>query len=253
MKTSKLLYQGISLSLCTSLLLNGLVLTTAEASENTNGVTQQSEKYNPFADDEPIKKNNEQLTFKERLAKIMEEDKKKISGSIDNVAPGHIYIPKGTKLKVELLETANSKKYKTNQEVKFKMSENLIINGVIVIPKDTIGLGYVYEAQKAGGFGRKGVLKIAGKEIKTINNIVVPLKKGLTGQGSTDGGAVAVAAAVSLIGGIFMKGSNINYPAGTPFEVEVRENTDLEATPENLKEVMNPNKPHGIEIIVPAN
>lgn len=179
----------------------------------------------------------------------MEEEKNKNKKQIiEGVENGHIYIPKGTKLNVELLEMATSKKLKKNQLVEFKMVENLIINGVIVIPKDTIGIGYVYEVQKAGGFGRKGVLRIAGKEIKTVNNITVPLKKGLEGKGKTDGGAVAVAAAVSLVGGLFMKGTNIEYPAGTNFEVEVRNNVDLQTTPENLKEAMNPNIPHGIEL-----
>ena len=108
----------------------------------------------------------------------MEEEKNKNKKQIiEGVENGHIYIPKGTKLNVELLEMATSKKLKKNQLVEFKMVENLIINGVIVIPKDTIGIGYVYEVQKAGGFGRKGVLRIAGKEIKTLNNITVPLKK----------------------------------------------------------------------------
>lgn len=187
--------------------------------------------------------------MKQRIAKIMEEEKNKNKKQIiEGVENGHIYIPKGTKLNVELLEMATSKKLKKNQLVEFKMVENLIINGVIVIPKDTIGIGYVYEVQKAGGFGRKGVLRIAGKEIKTLNNITVPLKKGLEGKGKTDGGAVAVAAAVSLVGGLFMKGTNIEYPAGTNFEVEVRNNVDLQTTPENLKEAMNPNIPHGIEL-----
>ncbi len=187
--------------------------------------------------------------MKQRVAKIMEEEKNKNKKQIiEGVENGHIYIPKGTKLNVELLEMATSKKLKKNQLVEFKMVENLIINGVIVIPKDTIGIGYVYEVQKAGGFGRKGVLRIAGKEIKTLNNITVPLKKGLEGKGKTDGGAVAVAAAVSLVGGLFMKGTNIEYPAGTNFEVEVRNNVDLQTTPENLKEAMNPNIPHGIEL-----
>lgn len=110
----------------------------------------------------------------------MEEEKNKNKKQIiEGVENGHIYIPKGTKLNVELLEMATSKKLKKNQLVEFKIVENLIINGVIVIPKDTIGIGYVYEVQKAGGFGRKGVLRIAGKEIKTLNNITVPLKKRL--------------------------------------------------------------------------
>ena len=182
------------------------------------------------------------------LQKKEEEKNKNKKQIIEGVENGHIYIPKGTKLNVELLEMATSKKLKKNQLVEFKMVENLIINGVIVIPKDTIGIGYVYEVQKAGGFGRKGVLRIAGKEIKTLNNITVPLKKGLEGKGKTDGGAVAVAAAVSLVGGLFMKGTNIEYPAGTNFEVEVRNNVDLQTTPENLKEAMNPNIPHGIEL-----
>ena len=50
-----------------------------------------------------------------------------------------------------------------------------------------------------------------------------------------------------------MKGSNIDYPAGTDFEVEVRENVDLQATQENLEEVMTSNVPHGIEIQVATN
>ena len=153
-------------------------------------------------------------------------------------------------LNVELVKDANSKTHKKNQQVDFKTTDNLIINGVVVIPKDTVGVGYVYEAQKAGGFGRKGVLRIAGKEIKTLNNIAVPLRKGLEGKGKTDGGAVAVAAAVSLVGGLFMKGSNINYPAGTDFQVEVRDNVDLGVTPDELAEAMNPAVPHGQEIVV---
>ena len=47
-----------------------------------------------------------------------------------------------------------------------------------------------------------------------------------------------------------MKGSNINYPAGTDFQVEVRDNVDLGVTPEELKDAMNPNIPHGQEIVV---
>lgn len=234
--------------LCANFLINSTYMPVVFASEATYKQVVVNENYDPFADEETTKEP-ENLTMKQRVAKIMEEEKNKNKKQIiEGVENGHIYIPKGTKLNVELLEMATSKKLKKNQLVEFKMVENLIINGVIVIPKDTIGIGYVYEVQKAGGFGRKGVLRIAGKEIKTLNNITVPLKKGLEGKGKTDGGAVAVAAAVSLVGGLFMKGTNIEYPAGTNFEVEVRNNVDLQTTPENLKEAMNPNIPRGIEL-----
>ncbi|WP_304154800.1 hypothetical protein [Megamonas hypermegale] len=76
------------------------------------------------------------------------------------------------------------------------------------------------------------------------------MKQGLTGEGDSDAGGVAVAAVISIVGGAFMKGTNIEYPAGTTFTVEVRENVDFQATPDNLQQVMNPNNIHGTEIII---
>ena len=73
---------------------------------------------------------------------------------------------------------------------------------------------------------------------------------GMSGRHNVENAMVAVAAAVSLVGGLFMKGSNINYPAGTDFQVEVRDNVDLGVTPEELKDAMNPNIPHGQEIVI---
>lgn len=244
--------KGFALLLSLSLLANTCIVPIAYAREVFNE-TSVVEEYDPFAED--IKKEPEKpLTMKERLAKMKAEEERALSKSkIDGVKDGHVYIPKGVKLRVELVEEATSKKMKKYQPIEFKMLDNLIINGVIVIPKGTLGTGYVYEVQKAGGFGRKGVLRIAGKEIRTINNIAVPLKQGLQGKGKTDGGAVAVAAAVSLVGGLFMKGSNITYPAGTDFEVEVRSNVDLQTTPENLAKEMDPTVPQGIEINVVVN
>lgn len=234
------------------MMANGLSLSVAYAAPSSSYVNV-DEKYDPFAEEEmPAKEADpSKLTFKERLALQKKEEQAAAQKvTIANVLPGHIYIPKKTMLNVELIEPANSKTHKKNQQVEFKTTENLIINGVVVIPKGTVGMGYVYEVQKAGGFGRKGVLRIAGKEIKTLNNVSVPLRKGLEGKGKTDGGAVAVAAAVSLVGGLFMKGSNINYPAGTDFQVEVRDNVDLGVTPEELKDAMNPDIPHGQEIVI---
>ena len=218
------------------MMANGLSLPMAYAAPSSSYVNV-DEKYDPFAEEEmPAKEADpSKLTFKERLALQKKEEQAAAQKvTIANVMPGHIYIPKKTMLNVELIEPANSKTHKKNQQVEFQTTENLIINGVVVIPKGTIGMGYVYEVQKAGGFGRKGVLRIAGKEIKTLNNVSVPLRKGLEGKGKTDGGAVAVAAAVSLVGGLFMKGSNFYFPSGTEFQVEGRDNVELCVTPEEL-------------------
>ena len=209
--------------------------------------------YDPFKDEikkdeEAAKVDESKMTFSQRMALKKQQEEVTIAQS--SVIPGHIYIPKRTALEVQLMDRMDCKRVQKYQPVDFKTVENLIINGVVVIPAGTIGKGYVYEVQKPGGFGRKGVLRIAAHEIKTINGIKVPLMKGLEGKGKTDGGAVAVAAAVSFLGGFLMKGSGIVYEPGTNFMVEVKADTDLQCTPENLAKVMDTTVPRGQEISV---
>ena len=211
--------------------------------------------YDPFKDEikkdeEAAKVDESKMTISQRMALKKQQEEVTIAQS--SVIPGHIYIPKRTAMEVQLMDRMDCKKVQKYQAVDFKTVENLIINGVVVIPAGTIGKGYVYEVQKPGGFGRKGVLRIAAYEIKTVNGIKVPLMKGLEGKGKTDGGAVAVAAAVSLLGGIFMKGSGVVYEPGTNFTVEVKNDTDLQCTPENLAKAMDPSVPRGQVIYVPA-
>ena len=211
--------------------------------------------YDPFKDEikkdeEAAKVDDSKMTISQRMEIKKQQEEVTIAQS--SVIPGHIYIPKRTAMEVQLMDRMDCKKVQKYQAVDFKTVENLIINGVVVIPAGTIGKGYVYEVQKPGGFGRKGVLRIAAYEIKTVNGIKVLLMKGLEGKGKTDGGAVAVAAAVSLVGGIFMKGSGVVYEPGTNFTVEVKNDTDLECTPENLAKAMDPTIPRGQVIHVPV-
>ena len=244
MKTKEM---AIILSLCSAIVVNTTCFSVVEA-KGTITRNDIEASYDPFANDEAVT-DNTNMTMSEKLIKIQNEQN--ISGStVEGVREGHVYIPKKTPLKVELVNSISSKTAQKGENVSIRLLDNLIVNGVVVIPKGTIGRAYVYKARSAGAFGRKGKLMIAGQEFKTINNVSVPLKQGLTGEGDSDAGGVAVAAVISIVGGAFMKGTNIEYPAGTTFTVEVRENVDLQATPDNLQQVMNPNNIHGTEIII---
>ena len=243
-----------------SLLLAGIIagstflpMASAYAATQTVNGMNIDVNYDPFKDEikkdeEAAKVDESKMTFSQRMALKKQQEEVTITQS--SVLPGHIYIPKRTALEVQLMDRMDCKRVQKYQPVDFKTVENLIINGVVVIPAGTIGKGYVYEVQKPGGFGRKGVLRIAAHEIKTINGIKVPLMKGLEGKGKTDGGAVAVAAAVSFLGGFLMKGSGIVYEPGTNCMVEVKADTDLQCTPENLAKVMDTTVPRGQGISV---
>jgi len=47
-----------------------------------------------------------------------------------------------------------------------------------------------------------------------------------------------------------MKGSNVNYPAGTKIKVAVEKDTDLKVTPETLAAEMDLSKPQGNKLLL---
>lgn len=240
-------------ALNSALLLAGLsFLPYAGIAEASYVPTYQLQDYNPFDDGKEVAKESKdpsQMTFKERLAQQQAEEKAKMSvRKSDFKVTDNAYIPAGLKFNVELTQAVSSKGFKKGSLIKVRVCDNIILNDVVVVEKGSAGTAYIYEARKAGGMGRKGKLQIAGNEVRTVNGVPVPLRGGLSGKGKTDGGAGVVFAAVSIVGGLFMKGSNITYPEGTMFEVEVREDVDLGCKKTELAEAMNPNKPHGVSI-----
>lgn len=168
-----------------------------------------------------------------------------------SVAAGHAYIPKDTNINLELIDPISSKKSKEGNTFRLKTIENLLINDVVVIPANQEVLGTITKARKNGMLGRKGRLEFKIDSIKTINGVNVPLTAEVKGKGHSDNGAVAVAAAVSLVGGLFMKGTNIYYEPGQKFVALVSTDTDLNTTVEDLPNAMNPSKPTGQNIVLP--
>ncbi|MDR3348261.1 MAG: hypothetical protein LBO03_01420 [Acidaminococcales bacterium] len=175
------------------------------------------------------------------------------ASTVRTVKPGNIYIPDKTPVEVELVNNISSKTHKKGHIVDIRVIENLIVNGVVVIPKGALGQLLVTEAHKAGGFGKRGKLVLTPQFVFAANNEKIPLiPDNYQTLGKGDGGAVAVAAAVTLIGGIFMKGSNTTFNAGTEFTVAVDGDIDLGCTEENLADEMDPSKVRGNEIKVVA-
>lgn len=168
-----------------------------------------------------------------------------------SVVAGHAYIPKDTNINLELIDPISSKKSKEGNTFRLKTIENLLINDVVVIPANQEVLGTITKARKNGMLGRKGRLEFKIDSIKTINGVNVPLTAEVKGKGHSDNGAVAVAAAVSLVGGLFMKGTNIYYEPGQKFVAVVSTDTDLNASVEDLSNAMNPSKPTGQNIVLP--
>lgn len=164
------------------------------------------------------------------------------------IPEGNAYVPKGVTLSVILARDVGSDDLHMGDVVPLYLMENLIINDVVVVEKGTYVNAYVTKVKKAGHFGRSGKLEFVIKSVKSINNVDIPLEYVAGTKTSSDGGAVAVAAVVSVIGGFFMKGKNVHFKAGQQFDCVVPENVDLKVKKEHLAEEMDPNKPQGVSV-----
>lgn len=60
-----------------------------------------------------------------------------------------------------------------------------------------------------------------------------------------------MAALVSLVGGLFMKGANVKIPAGTKIAAKVEKDTDLQTPIKDLAAAMDPTKPRGVKVVLP--
>ena len=170
--------------------------------------------------------------------------------TVTTIPEGNAYIPKGVVLKVELTRELSSKKAKKGDAVPLKLVENLIVNGVVVVPAGAEVKGIVTKARKAGGLGRGGKLEFTIVSVKAINGVEIPLQYTKSEHGAGDAGAVAVVAFVSIVGGIFMKGKNVVFNKGLQFDAEVTADTDLKVPLDGLKEAMDASKPHGVSITI---
>ena len=170
--------------------------------------------------------------------------------TISSVKSGNAYIPEGTRLKIELTKELSSKTAKVGDIVPLRIIENLIINDVVVIPAGTKVKGVVTTARKSGGLGRGGKLEFQVVSVNTVNGVKVPLQYTKGDKKGSDGGAIAVFAAVSIVGGLFMKGKNVVFNEGLEFEAEVTADTDLNVSLGELKDAMDPSKAHGTTITI---
>nr|WP_092071471.1 hypothetical protein [Dendrosporobacter quercicolus]NSL49349.1 hypothetical protein [Dendrosporobacter quercicolus DSM 1736]SDM26608.1 hypothetical protein SAMN04488502_103100 [Dendrosporobacter quercicolus] len=158
------------------------------------------------------------------------------------VVSGNAYIPKGTVLRAELMDTLDSKTCSAGDKFSFKILHHVIIAGNLVIAKGTVGEGVIKSVKKAGLFGKGGRIELEATSIKTRNGIEVPviLRKKSDGGGHKadldwydDASSATPALTIGVMSGI-AAGSDIRLGAGEKLTVTVPFRVDLQATLQEL-------------------
>ena len=108
--------------------------------------------------------------------------------SSDGAMTTNIKLPDGTEVKLVTIDEISSKKAVTDDQLTFKVAEDIKVNGKTVIAKDTIAKGVVTNAKKKGMMGRSGELSIRIESTQTIDGQKVKLRSSKSGEGGDNTG-----------------------------------------------------------------
>jgi len=143
-------------------------------------------------------------------------------------------VPQGSLVKVEFLTPVNSGKNRVGEIVEFQVVDNLVLEGILVIPAGSRIKGEISKISSAKGFGKDGSLEINFKTVEAFDGTPIRLALGEKAKQENKNTAYAAGASVTgavllgpigLVGGAFVKGKQAEIPAGTKMFLEVKDST----------------------------
>lgn len=136
-----------------------------------------------------------------------------------------VWVPAGTKVGVQFLNTVASDKIASGAKVHFRTAADVMQNRHVVIRSGAPAVGTVTEVQRPGPFGQDAKVVIGfittngvdGKPIK-LTDIVVSKATISTSRAGAAGASVVgmiILGPVGLLTGLLVRGNNVEVPAGT--------------------------------------
>ena len=138
-----------------------------------------------------------------------------------------IMIPEGTIVKAVLMQDLNGKEVNVGQTINFELSDNIIMDSRVVLPKGAKITGIVTEAQRSKALGKKGKLSFSIDYLYLTNGKIVKLRSTIEKNLRGSGGIVATTAILVAPLALLIKGKNAKYEIGEVFDAYVDKDTEL--------------------------
>lgn len=162
---------------------------------------------------------------------------------VSTVPADHAYIPKGTVVTLELKNELTHYLTEKEDSVLLILRDAIVINDVPVVPSGTHVDGHVVGCDfKRVDDGKTINVAFTIDSMKTVNNVVVPLKY------VNDGDLYDDNENAGLVVGKFTKKGHMLYPSHSYYQAEVVADTDLGVKWSELEEKLGENVNHGIKI-----
>jgi hypothetical protein len=143
-----------------------------------------------------------------------------------------LQIPDGTLVEIEAPYRVNSREFKPNDEISFRVINPIKINGVTVIEQGANATGRIEKAKRGGHFGKAGLLVWTMQTVTAVDGSQIPLRTAqerLRGDSKAakvatqmiiTGALLPFIAPVALLHG-FKRGKDAFIPAGKRYDVFV--------------------------------
>lgn len=173
----------------------------------------------------------EEGTFKERIQSLA-----KASFGAEELPLGRVSVPANTLIKVATVDAVNSKNLKVGDTVRYQVAEDVIVDGNLIFAKGEPGEGTVKKVKQAKNFGRNAEVEIDFHTTKSIDGTEVDTyvgdeaKKEMKQMAMAAGASLAgmlLLGPIGIIGGVFVKGKNIDLPAGTELYIQTDKDESL--------------------------
>jgi hypothetical protein len=123
-----------------------------------------------------------------------------------------------TAIRMKLGKTISSGDAQVGDEVSLEVSEDVIVDGLLIIPKGANAIGVVNEAEPKKALGRGGKLGVLVRSVRLANNDQAVLRSGDEGKGSSSTAGVVIPV---------MHGKDITFPKGMQITAYVNGDTRL--------------------------
>lgn len=160
--------------------------------------------------------------FSQTVASSVKADVSPAITKAPAVPPSPNTLLDGTAVKLRLSETLNSATAKTGQSVSFEVVEDVVVNGITVLPKGSQALATITDANSKKSMGRGGKLNVNVDSARLLDGEKVQLR---AVQDNKGGGHIGAMTGAMVATGIvffpaaplflFIHGKDINIPKGT--------------------------------------
>ena len=139
-------------------------------------------------------------------------------------SPKTVVLLDSTPIRMKLGKALSSADAQVGDEVSLEVSEDVIIDGLLIIPKGANAVGVVNEAEPKKSLGRGGKLSVLVRSVRLANNDQAVLRSGGEGKGSSSTAGVVIPV---------MHGKDITFPKG--MEITAYVNGDTRLKRENFR------------------